>query len=66
MNKLLGKVKRAILKTMYLPFIYGKHKDYNAKKYWHDRFVKYDNSIVGPGSEALSEEENRKYTPKQK
>jgi 2-polyprenyl-3-methyl-5-hydroxy-6-metoxy-1,4-benzoquinol methylase len=60
MSKFFGTVKRAILKTVYLPFVYGKKKDYDAKKYWHDRFVKYNDSIVGPGSEALSEDENNK------
>jgi 2-polyprenyl-3-methyl-5-hydroxy-6-metoxy-1,4-benzoquinol methylase len=60
MSKFVGTIKRAFLKTFYLPFIYGKNKDYDAKKYWHDRFVKYEDSIVGPGSEALSQEENNK------
>lgn len=60
MSNLLGKIKRAVLKTVYLPLVYGKSKDYDAHKYWHDRFVKYEDSIVGPGSEALSEDENKK------
>ncbi len=39
---------------------YGGGKDYNAKKYWDDRFSKYGFSNIGPGDEGLTEEENKK------
>jgi len=44
---------RAIQKRIFYPFIYGKRDDYNAKKYWHDRFLKYGDSILGPGNDAM-------------
>ncbi|HON11442.1 MAG: class I SAM-dependent methyltransferase [Fibrobacter sp.] len=49
---------RAIQKRIFYPFIYGKRDDYNAKKYWHDRFLKYGDSILGPGNDAMTESRN--------
>lgn len=39
---------------------YGKGEDYDAARYWHDRFSKYGFSLKGAGNEGLSEEENKK------
>lgn len=55
----LGLIRRAIDKVILAPFKYGKGKDYNAQKYWHDRFSKYGNTLTASGDEGLSEEENR-------
>lgn len=55
----LGLIIRAIDKIILAPFKYGKGKDYNAQKYWHDRFSKYGNTLTASGDEGLSEEENR-------
>jgi 2-polyprenyl-3-methyl-5-hydroxy-6-metoxy-1,4-benzoquinol methylase len=56
-NNFIGRVFRKLITG---PLKYGKQGDYNAKKYWHDRFLKYGDSIQGPGNEALSEAENIK------
>jgi 2-polyprenyl-3-methyl-5-hydroxy-6-metoxy-1,4-benzoquinol methylase len=53
-------IARAFRKLITEPLKYSKHNDYDAKKYWHDRFNKYGDSIQGPGNEALSEKENWK------
>lgn len=39
---------------------YGAGNDYDAAKYWHDRFSKYGLSLKGAGNEGISEEENEK------
>ncbi|MFC1553663.1 class I SAM-dependent methyltransferase, partial [candidate division KSB1 bacterium] len=41
------------------PFKYGQKDDYNAAKYWEDRYKKYGSSLLGPGDESVSEEENK-------
>jgi 2-polyprenyl-3-methyl-5-hydroxy-6-metoxy-1,4-benzoquinol methylase len=51
---------RIINKLLIGPLKYGKKNDYDANRYWHDRFEKYGDSIKGPGNESLSEEENWK------
>ncbi len=51
-------IVRAIKKRIIYPFFYGKRNDYNAEKYWHDRFLKYGDSILGPGNDAMSESQN--------
>lgn len=51
-------VKKAFYKLLIGPLKYGKKDDYNATKYWHDRYLKYGDSIKGPGNESLSESEN--------
>jgi 2-polyprenyl-3-methyl-5-hydroxy-6-metoxy-1,4-benzoquinol methylase len=51
-------VKKAFYKLIIGPLKYGKKDDYNATKYWHDRYLKYGDSIKGPGNESLSESEN--------
>ncbi|MBN1602594.1 MAG: class I SAM-dependent methyltransferase [Chitinispirillaceae bacterium] len=53
-------IARAFRKLIIEPLKYGKRNDYDAKKYWHDRFNKYGDAIQGPGNEALTEEENWK------
>jgi len=56
----LGLLKRAIFKTLIAPFKYRKGNDYDAQKYWHDRFSKYGKTLTASGDEGLSEEENRR------
>ena len=55
---MINLLRRAIRKFVLYPFIYGKKDDYNAAQYWHDRFLKYGDSILGPGNDALSESKN--------
>lgn len=54
-----GFIKRALYKTIIAPLRYRSGDDYDAAKYWHDRFSKYGLSIRGPGDEGLSEEQNQ-------
>lgn len=56
----LGFIRRTVYKTIILPCKYSKGGDYNAEKYWEDRFSKYGSSIRGVGDEGLSEEDNQK------
>ena len=56
----LGLIKRTFLKTIIEPFKYGKKDGYKADRYWQDRFLKYGNSILGPGDETFSAEDNYK------
>ena len=51
-------IRRALFKTIIGPLKYGKGDDYDAVKYWHDRFAKYGQLLRGAGDEGLSEEEN--------
>ena len=37
---------------------YGRGDTYDAERYWSDRFEKYGASLLGPGHEGLSEDEN--------
>jgi SAM-dependent methyltransferase len=53
-------VKRALSKTIIGPIKYGRGEDYNASKYWHDRFSTYGLSLKAVGDEGLSEAENEK------
>ena len=53
-------IKRALYKTIIGPLKYGEGNDYDAHKYWHDRFSKYGLSIKGAGDEGLSVQENEK------
>jgi 2-polyprenyl-3-methyl-5-hydroxy-6-metoxy-1,4-benzoquinol methylase len=56
----LGLIKRSLYRTLIGPIKYGKGNDYDAHKYWHNRFSKYGLSLKGAGDEGLSEEENKK------
>ena len=53
-------IRRSLYKTIIESLKYGKGNDYDAARYWHDRFSKYGLSLKGAGVEGLSEEENRK------
>lgn len=53
-------IRRALFKTILGSRKYGKGNDYDAARYWHDRFSKYGQSLKGAGDEGLSEEENLK------
>lgn len=52
-------IKRAIFKTIIGPIKYRKNDDYDAERYWKDRFSKYGLSLKGSGNEGLSEKENK-------
>lgn len=51
---------RGFYKLIVAPIIYGKKDDYDAQRYWSDRFSKYGNSLKGVGHEGISEQENEK------
>jgi SAM-dependent methyltransferase len=53
-----GFVKRALWKKLLGPIRYAKGRDYDAERYWHDRFAKYGWSLKGPGHEGWSEKKN--------
>jgi len=50
---------RGLYKTTIGRFKYGKRNDYDAARYWEDRFSKYGLSLKGSGDEGLSAEENQ-------
>ena len=52
----LSLLRRAAFKKFIGPFKYG--TDYDAQKYWQDRFSKYGKTLTASGDEGLSEEEN--------
>ena len=56
----LGFIKRVFHKVIIGPSKYSRDNDYDAEKYWKDRFSKYNLSLKGVGDEGLSEEENKK------
>ncbi|MCK4452982.1 class I SAM-dependent methyltransferase [candidate division WOR-3 bacterium] len=55
-----GFMKRALYTLLIEPVKYLRWNDYDAQKYWHDRFSKYGLSLKGSGDRRLSEEENTK------
>jgi SAM-dependent methyltransferase len=56
----LAFLKRGLQKTILGPLIYGQGDDYDASRYWHDRFSNYGVSFKAVGDEGFSEEENIK------
>lgn len=56
----LGCTRRVLYKSIIGPLKYSKGADYDAARYWHDRFSKYGLSLKGAGDEGLSEKENEK------
>jgi len=56
--KSLAGLKLFFEKLLVHPFKYGRGGDYDAKRYWDDRFRKHDLNIKSVGIEGLSEEEN--------
>ncbi|MFB2833645.1 class I SAM-dependent methyltransferase [Floridanema evergladense] len=57
---LIGQIIRGLSKVIVGPMIYGQKDDYDAQRYWRDRFSKYGDSLKGPGHEGMSEQENQK------
>ncbi|MCK5211441.1 class I SAM-dependent methyltransferase [Candidatus Parcubacteria bacterium] len=55
-KKILAKI---INKLIIGPRRYGRKNDYDAERYWQDRFDKYGDSIVGVGNEGLDEKSNQ-------
>lgn len=56
----LGFIKRGLYKTIVGPIVYGQGDDYDAGKYWSERFSKYGQSLQGVGNEGISEKENER------
>ena len=52
-------IRNAVYKTLIAPRKYARGDDYDARRYWHDRFMKHGKSLRGPGDEGRSEEDNR-------
>lgn len=55
----LGFLRRAVEKAVVGPLRFGKGSGYDAPRYWDERFRRYGLSLLGPGDEGLTEEENR-------
>ncbi len=54
-------LRQVIFKIFIFPFKYGRTDGYDARKYWEDRFKKYDpQSLRAVGDEGLTEEDNQK------
>ena len=53
-------IKNFLYKTTIGPLKYGKKNNYNANKYWHDRFGRHGLSFASVGDEGLSENENKR------
>ncbi len=51
-------LQRAIFKIFIGPIKYHNGTDYDAQRYWQDRFSKYGKTLTASGDEGLSEEEN--------
>ena len=58
LNYLLQRIMQGFYKVAIAPRIYGKKDDYDAQKYWSDRFSKYGLSLKGAGHEGISEVKN--------
>jgi SAM-dependent methyltransferase len=56
-----GFIKRALYKKIIDPIKYGEGGDYDAHRYWSDRFSKHGFvTLKGVGDEGLAEEENKR------
>lgn len=55
----IGFIRRGFCKRIIGPVRYGKGDDYDALRYWHDRFSKHGVSLRGAGDEGLSLRENK-------
>ncbi|MEO0095522.1 MAG: class I SAM-dependent methyltransferase [candidate division WOR-3 bacterium] len=51
--------KSYLYKNIIGPLIYRKRDDYDAERFWRDRFTRYHLSLRGAGNVNLTEEENR-------
>jgi SAM-dependent methyltransferase len=56
----IGTTKRAWNKLVLGRFKYGKKGDYDASRYWHDRFARSGRSLQGAGDEGLSQTDNER------
>jgi SAM-dependent methyltransferase len=54
----IGTVKRAWEKLVAGRLRYGRKGDYDASRYWRDRFSRYGTSLQGAGDEGLAQAEN--------
>jgi len=53
-------IRNAFYKTLIGPLKYSRGGDYDARRYWRDRFARHGTSLRGPGDEGLSEQDNKK------
>jgi len=53
-----GFIVRALRKLVWDPLLYRRGLDYDAGRYWGDRFARYGTALRGSGHEAFSEEWN--------
>ena len=56
----IGTAKRAWEKLVVGRRRYGKKGDYDAARYWHDRFEKSGRSLLGAGDEGMSQTDNER------
>jgi len=54
----LGTLLRGFEKLLIAPIRYGKGNDYDAARYWRDRFVRHGSSLKSVGDEGLDEMAN--------
>jgi 2-polyprenyl-3-methyl-5-hydroxy-6-metoxy-1,4-benzoquinol methylase len=54
----VGALARLWQKTVVGPLRYRRGADYDAERYWRERFDKYGLSLRGPGDEGLSDQDN--------
>jgi len=54
-----GFIKRSFRKVFLDRAKYKQGEDYNASRYWNDRFSKYGYNLQGAGNEGLTSEENQ-------
>ena len=55
----MGALRRGIDKLFIAPFRYGRGNDYDASRYWEDRFHRHGPSLCSVGDEGMSEPEIR-------
>ncbi len=56
--ELLRQIKGFVYKNIVGPLRYGSGDDYDAEKFWYDRFTRYELSLKAAGNVNLTEDEN--------
>jgi 2-polyprenyl-3-methyl-5-hydroxy-6-metoxy-1,4-benzoquinol methylase len=54
----VGTVQRGFYKLLVAPFKYARGRDYDAARYWRDRFLRHGTSLKSVGDEGLGEQAN--------
>lgn len=60
MTDSIGLVRRGAYKLLVGPLRYGRGADYDAARYWSDRFERNRFALRGPGHEGMSEKDNER------